>query len=177
MGIEKSAFRTARPCPFCVSTHSFVMKKIKAPRQPEIPGAMIQAANTCATPSHPQLTCLIPTDAVAAPTIPPTMLCVVDTGSPHRVAAVRKTDEPIMAHIMASISTLGSLSYSCGSTILVRMVSATREPTKTEPLNSVMEAMTIACFIVRQRDETEVANELATSLAPGMRELVELFGP
>lgn len=47
-----------------------------------------------------------------------------------------------------------------------RMVSATREPTETEPANSVTEATRTACFMVRQREEMEVAKELATSLAP-----------
>lgn len=50
--------------------------------------------------------------------------------------------------------------------ILLRMVSATRAPTATDPENSIMEAMNMACLRVRDRDETEVANELATSLAP-----------
>lgn len=50
----------------------------------------------------------------------------------------------------------------------VRMVSETREPTATEPLNSMMLAMATACFMVREREETEVAKELATSFAPGL---------
>lgn len=53
-----------------------------------------------------------------------------------------------------------------------RMVSATREPTDTEPANSVTEAMRTACFMVRQREEMDVAKELATSLAPGLLVLV-----
>ena len=53
-----------------------------------------------------------------------------------------------------------------------RMVSATREPTETEPANSVTEAMRTACFMVRQREEMDVAKELATSLAPEMSVLV-----
>lgn len=51
--------------------------------------------------------------------------------------------------------------------ILVRMVSATRSPTATLPANSQTEATAIACLRVRDLDETDVANELATSLAPG----------
>jgi len=79
---------------------------------------------------------------------------------------VRKVEEPMMAHIMARSRTPGWSSYRCGSMILVRMVSETREPTATEPVNSMMLAMATACFMVKERDETDVAKELATSLAP-----------
>jgi hypothetical protein len=50
--------------------------------------------------------------------------------------------------------------------ILVRIVSATRLPTETLPANSQTEAMAMACFMVNDLDETEVANEFATSFAP-----------
>lgn len=50
--------------------------------------------------------------------------------------------------------------------ILLRRVSVTREPTATEPENSATAATAIACFIVREREETDVANEFATSFAP-----------
>lgn len=46
------------------------------------------------------------------------------------------------------------------------IVSATRAPTSTAPRNSQRAAARQACLIVRDRDETEVAKELATSLAP-----------
>ncbi len=39
-------------------------------------------------------------------------------------------------------------------------------PTSRAPRNSVNEAMTMACGRVKDRDETDVAKELATSLAP-----------
>ena len=42
------------------------------------------------------------------------------------------------------------------------MVSATRAPTRTAPVNSQQAAAKTACFIVRDREETEVAKELAT---------------
>ena len=96
------------------------------------------------------------------------MECVVLTGSPARVATVRKSEDPIMAHIMASISTAGSASYKCGSMILSRTVSATREPTLIDPASSMQAAISIACLSVRDREETEEANELATSLAPNL---------
>jgi hypothetical protein len=46
------------------------------------------------------------------------------------------------------------------------MVSATRDPTDTLPLNSQTAATSIACFMVRDLEETDVPKELATSLAP-----------
>jgi hypothetical protein len=52
--------------------------------------------------------------------------------------------------------------------ILVRIVSATRAPTATEPQNSMTVAMKMACLRVRERDDTDVANELATSFAPAL---------
>ena len=45
------------------------------------------------------------------------------------------------------------------------MVSATRAPTRTAPVNSQQAAAKTACLIERDRDETEVANELATCRA------------
>lgn len=39
-------------------------------------------------------------------------------------------------------------------------------PTRTAPRNSVQEAINMACNMVKDRDETDVANEFATSLAP-----------
>lgn len=53
--------------------------------------------------------------------------------------------------------------------ILVRIVSATLLPTVTLPDNSQKDATSMACLRVRDLDETDVANELATSLAPGCR--------
>lgn len=46
------------------------------------------------------------------------------------------------------------------------IVLAVRPPTETAPANSMMEAASAACFMVRDLDATDVANELATSLAP-----------
>lgn len=77
---------------------------------PAMPGAITQAAKTCDTPFHPQLILLMPIDAVAEPTRPPMMECVVDTGIPYLVATVRKVDEAMMAHIMARRRTEGDLS-------------------------------------------------------------------
>ena len=91
---------------------------------------------------------------------------VVDTGRPMRVAMVSQVEEPTRAHTMASINTAGSSSKKSVEMSFFRMVSATREPTRTAPRNSQKVAMIMACVRVRDLDETEVANELATSLAP-----------
>jgi hypothetical protein len=71
-----------------------------------------------------------------------------------------------MAHVMASIRTEGSASYSLVEMTFVRIVSVTREPTSMAPANSMTEAMHMACLRVSEREATEVAKELATSLAP-----------
>ena len=63
-------------------TKNFVKRKRQAPRSPARPGAMIQAAKTWDTPCQPQLTLVIPMEAVAVPTSPPIMECVVETGMP-----------------------------------------------------------------------------------------------
>src|SRR5438552_3013639 len=99
MGMESKAFLTA-----CrrIMTKFFVIKNKAAPKHPAIPGATPHAAKTCETPRQPQLICLIPTDAAPDPTTPPTIECVVLTGNPKWVATVRKVDDPMMAHIMAS---------------------------------------------------------------------------
>ena len=72
----------------------------------------------------------------------------------------------MMAHIRLSRRTCGWSSKWRGSTILLRTVSATRSPTATLPANSQTDAIIMACFKVSDLDDTEVANELATSLAP-----------
>jgi len=106
-GIEYHALRTAA---LLDKTNFLVQKNMMAPKTPEMPGATTQAANTCDTPFHPQCTFSMPIDAVATPTRPPTMECVVETGMPYRVAKVRKVEEPMMAHIMARRRTGGDLS-------------------------------------------------------------------
>lgn len=91
---------------------------------------------------------------------------MVETGNPILVATLNHVLDPISAHIMPSMSTAGCDSKRVTSRILLRMVSATREPTSTAPANSMTDAIIMACLRVRERDETEVANELATSFAP-----------
>jgi hypothetical protein len=94
------------------------------------------------------------------------MTNVVETGNPIFVATVSQVDEPIKAHIMPSMSIAGCCSKADTLRILLRMVSATRDPTRTAPANSITVAISIACFIVKDREETDVAKELATSFAP-----------
>src|SRR2546430_17540655 len=64
---------------------------------------------------------------------------------------------------MPSISIAGCCSETKTLRILLRIVSAKREPTRTAPLKSVTVAFRIACFIVSEGEETEVAKELAIS--------------
>lgn len=84
----------------------------------------------------------------------------------NRVAIVRYVAEPTMAQVMANMSTDGSCSKRLMEITLVRIVSVTREPTSIAPANSITEAMHMACLRVSEREATEVAKELATSLAP-----------
>ena len=139
------------------------------PKHPAIPGATTHAANTCGTPPHAQLTLSMPTDAVAAPTKPPTTECVVETGMPYLVAKVKKTEDAMMAHMRLRSSTCGWPSYRSGLTMPLRTVSATRSPTDTLPASSQTEAIIMACLRVSDLEDTEVAKELATSLAPTRR--------
>ncbi|KAH3688952.1 hypothetical protein WICPIJ_000066 [Wickerhamomyces pijperi] len=50
--------------------------------------------------------------------------------------------------------------------ILDLMASETLAPAKTAPKNSMIAAKIIACQYFKEREETEEAKELATSLAP-----------
>jgi hypothetical protein len=107
--------------------------------------------------------------AMPTPITPPMMECVVDTGMENRVAIVSHTEDPITAHTIPSMRTEGSDSKSLVEMTLVRIVSVTSAPTAMAPANSIHEAIIMACFSVRDRDATDVANELATSLAPIVR--------
>ena len=91
---------------------------------------------------------------------------VVETGKPIFVAMVSQVEDPIKAHIIPSMRIAGCFWKADTLRILFRIVSATRDPTRTAPANSITVAMSMACFIVKDREETEVAKELATSFAP-----------
>ena len=91
---------------------------------------------------------------------------MVETGIPARVAMVRKVADPTSAQPMASIRVAGAGLKVSRSKIPLLIVPVTREPSATAPRNSVPEARTPACHILRVRAATDVAYELATSLAP-----------
>lgn len=99
------------------------------------------------------------------------------------MARVKKSEEPIKAHSIPIISTLGSCSKASMEMISLRMVPTTRDlcfisfgpeharasmshPASTAPTNSMIPPLVIALVIVSDLELTEVANELATSLAP-----------
>lgn len=140
----------------------------EAPKQPAIQGAIAQVIKILPTPPHPQFTLPMPIDAAAVPTNPPTTAWVVETGRPRLVATVRNKDEDTTVHIIAKSRTDGEASKWCRSTILIRIVSATPLPAAMLPPSSHIEAKNTACFNVRDREETDVANELATSFAPAI---------
>jgi len=91
---------------------------------------------------------------------------VVETGIPIAVAIVSQVEDPTKAQTIPNIKTAGWASKASTLTILFLIVSATRPPTKRAPPNSITEAIIIACIRVSEREETEVAKELATSFAP-----------
>lgn len=70
------------------------------------------------------------------------------------------------AQVIPSMRTVGSDSKRATGTILVLMVSATRPPTPMAPANSHIVANTMACLRVTEWEETDVAQEFATSFAP-----------
>ena len=78
-------------------------------------------------------------------------------------------EELTTAQTMPNMRTEGSDSKSFVETTFVRIVSVTRAPTVSAPRNSMTLAINIACLKVRDREATDVAKELATSLAPGER--------
>jgi hypothetical protein len=86
----------------------------------------------------------VPSAAIPNPITPPMIECVVETGIPTRVAKVRYTEDATTAHTMPSIKREGSLIKRFVSTILVRIVSETRAPTPTAPVNSMTAAIHIA---------------------------------
>ena len=108
-------------------TPYLVKRKRMAPKHALMQGAMAQAAKTCETPPHDQSTPFAPTVANPTPMMPPMMQWVVDTGRPNLVAMVRKVDEPIRAHNMPIIRTLGASSKALTEIMLFLMVPETRD--------------------------------------------------
>lgn len=79
-----------------------------------------------------------------------------------------RADEEGATHTFRSVNPGGTATFEiideAGLTMIpFLIVPATRAPTVTAPRNSNMAAPMMACLKVRERDETEVAQELATS--------------
>lgn len=66
----------------------------------------------------------------------------------------------------SSINKLASFLNNEALRILPRMLSAVLGPSAMAPVSSMTVAIMQACFSVKLREPTEVAKELATSLAP-----------
>ena len=147
------------------------LKIIKAMRPPA-KGEINQLATIC--PILPQLTELKPAATIPKPATAPTMECVVDTGIPAQVAKLsqmaaerRAADMPMTRSAAASPSIMpGKEARAAGSTMPLRIVSVTWEPTRTAPANSQIPAAITAFFTERAPEPTASAMELATSLAP-----------
>jgi len=82
------------------------------------------------------------------------------------VAIVRKVALPTSAQPMTSIKVAGAGANLSGPKTPDLMVDVTFEPNATAPMNSVKHARIPACHIFNVLAATDVAYELATSLAP-----------
>ena len=137
---------------------------------PPSSGERIQ--DTAIFPISPQCTMAKPPVPVtrpvvtAAPTMPPMIACVVETGQPILVASSSHTAAPSRADIMISAKASGSIAIPSRSTMPLRTVSVTEPPASTAPDTSKTAATTSACFIVRVPAPTLVPKEFATSLPP-----------
>lgn len=105
----------------------------------------------------------------AAPTMPPTIECVVETGQPILVAMSSQTAAPIRAASMMYTKSIGGSATLSRSTMPLRTVSVTSPPAITAPLTSKTAATSRACFRVSVPAPTEVPNEFATSLPPMLK--------
>lgn len=94
---------------------------------------------------------------------------MVETGHDSRVQIMSQVAETTRAQVKASISTPALPLKSEREIMPFLMVEATRAPTRTAPRNSHKAAAMQACRRVSDLDETEVAKELATSLAPMLK--------
>ena len=122
------------------------------------------------TISRAALPCPVTTPSItAAPTIPPTMECVVDTGKPLRLANKSHKAAASSADIMMKMKSLGARATTDRSTMPLRMVSVTSPPAITAPLTSKTAATSSACFMVSVPAPTLVPNALATSLPPMLK--------
>jgi hypothetical protein len=104
--------------------------------------------------------------AIPAPASAPTTVWVVETGMPYIVAIVRNVALPTSAQPMTSMKVGGAGTNLSKPNTPDLIVEVTLEPSATAPRNSVKHARIPACHIFRVRAATDVAYELATSLAP-----------
>ena len=91
---------------------------------------------------------------------------VLETGRARYVATSSQTQEAASAHSMPKMKTSGRALKAAVSAMPPEMVFVTVAPRATEPMNSKMAAMSSAPHMGMALEPTEVANALATSLAP-----------
>jgi hypothetical protein len=111
-----------------------------------------------AIPPQPHLTQPAPFVAIAIPTIAPTMLCVVETGSPSREAKISQMAAAERALSIPAMRSPSAPTKHSGSAIPPAIVLATRLPRETAPKNSHIPATIIAFLSVRAPLPTEVPN-------------------
>src|SRR5210317_1440732 len=139
-----------------------ILKRIKAMRPPA-KGEINQLATIC--PILPQWTEPIPAATMPKPATAPTMEWVVETGMPVQVAKLsqiaadnRAADIPMTRRAAGSPSSMPGIEARAeGSTIPLRIVSVTWEPTRTAPANSQIPAAMTAFFMDNAPEPTASA--------------------
>merc|ERR1712093_896033 len=150
-------------------TPNLTKRKRTAPKPAEMAGAMRNPAKMVARPLppfQPQLTESAPPTATPTPATAETIEQVVETGHDMRVQIMSHEALTTRAQVKARSCTPALPSKMSELMMPFLIVSAVRAPTATAPANSMTAAASVACFIVSDLDATDVANELATSLAP-----------
>jgi len=107
----------------------------------------------------------MPPAAMPAPSTPPTMEWVVETGAPAAVAILSQSAPASRAAVISQMKTLVSATAS-GLMIPLLMVLTTSPPAMMASAASKMAAMKIAPVRVRALEPTAGPMLLATSLAP-----------
>ena len=149
------------------------IKNVMNARIPPISGLATHDMTTFLTTSQSISEALCCTSRTnPTPTIPPIIECVVETGSPKRVAIVNQTAAAIIAAMNPNIKSFANASVTRASSarsifrIPFLTVSVTASPAKKAPQNSNTAAIITACLNVKALEPTEVPIALATSLAP-----------
>ena len=116
-------------------------------------------------PIFPQLAMPIPPAAIPAPSTPPTIECVVETGAPRAVAMFSQmapaSNAAIISHIKVSVSVICA-----GSMMPFLIVLTTSPPASNAPDASKIAAIMMAPVSVNAFEPTAGPTLLATSLAP-----------